>query len=400
MAPRHAEIMGRHSIQDDLEDYSLEDEAFDPFDTTDRNDDVAFPNLEAEQKQLHQQHSRKTKPSRSRKPSSVAGRSSRSNLESSRLRDSSSQDSGHLLEDSASQMDEISMSKGSDESRRRARMSQQRTPKPGSAPLFPKNSARRSNAAVGKQSSEQKADGGSRQSKRAISRSYTCGERTIKSKNRSSVSSENSDCPLSPGRCGSGKSARDIRSPRRQLSPRSPLRTSVANSDARLRIRKAAALQREREEREQEEAKLAAQKAKLARQKQKAKNDMRLGQQLAKLDSMDAGGEENTGDGRSVSSKESRNSNDLSSVNSGKTRGSTVEQRRRHRRTHLSHNMLVRNMNQMAASSKDLESSEMGDETEVTLEDISEDTEEMPTLSAEELSGAWQRRRERQQQRS
>ncbi|CAB9513044.1 expressed unknown protein [Seminavis robusta] len=461
MAPRHAEMMDRHSIRDGsttlFEESFGVDEAFDPFDTTDHEeedfgesfandfDDVEFPEkADAEPSRK----SSKTPRSRSRRPSSRRtmeegsrrdsarrlgdsshrlGDSSRRLGESGRrdssrrLGESTRRDSSRRLGDSSSRLDESthkqqpldgSLSRIPDGPRRRARNGQNsqqaRATKPTRGPSFPKNTARRcsSSTALEKQSSGRTMDGSSRRRGSTTTTELSPrGERGLRSKNRRSITLDNSDCPISPATGGTSSTRRSsvTSASSRQLSPKdrmSSRRATLGNSDARLRIRKAAALQREREQREQEEAKMKAQKAKLEKQKQKT-NDL-LGRKLANLDAMGsahgADHEPLNGDGKSVSSKNNRAELN-SSMHSAGTRGGTAEQRRRHRRTHLSHNILVRNMNQLAASSMHHDSSEFGgDETEHTLDEITEETEEMSVSSAELAAkkAAWQRRRERQ----
>lgn len=171
-------------------------------------------------------------------------------------------------------------------------------------------------------------------------------------------------------------------------------RGSKANSEARSRIRKEAALKKEREAREiareEQAAKIARQKEKLARQKKRTSE--LLGRKLAKLDTS-KNGDPADGDA-SVGLDSSVHSNN-----------NPREQRRR-RRTHLSHNILVRNMNQMAAAKSKIpeqdavaeEHSFSDDETDFHEDDMSMSNSAMD-ISARGTSKkeAWQRRRERQQ---
>lgn len=148
----------------------------------------------------------------------------------------------------------------------------------------------------------------------------------------------------------------------------------MGNSDARSRIRKAAQLQREKEARQEEAKKVARQKEKLARQKQRT--DELLGRKLSKLDARNGdNGRRNEveADNKSMGSR----GLDGSSNHGGDKRRSHG----RRRRTHLSHNILVRNMNQMSQD----HSEENHDEDQMVVYEEEEEDDDM-TLEADNLN--------------
>jgi len=183
-------------------------------------------------------------------------------------------------------------------------------------------------------------------------------------------------------------------------------RVMTGNSDVRSRIRKEAALKREKELRAEEEAKLAKQKAKLAEQKLKTKG--LLGEKLAQLDNMN-GSSKNSGDGDTKTINSSRSERrrlmDMrESSHNPNPRTNATTQRRRRRQNDLNHSILVRNLNQMTTRQND----------DVGLDDFNtEDDPEDESEWAQEVEGdddddiimqdtsktaAWQKRRARQQQ--
>lgn len=201
-------------------------------------------------------------------------------------------------------------------------------------------------------------------------------------------------------------------------------------SDARSRIRKEAALKKEKEIKDAEEAKLArkkAREAKLKKQQELEKNNQSvdmLGNKLAKLEAMNGSSTSTNGvdaDARTTASSQRRRLvDDLgdsshtsgNASGAGGTRSSTAnQQRRRRRQTHLSHNILVRNLNQMTTPQSVIEDG-MDDtenfDSDDDPEDLGEWAQDDPILDGPpdgsgglDDSGknqAWKRRRERQRQ--
>lgn len=188
-------------------------------------------------------------------------------------------------------------------------------------------------------------------------------------------------------------------------------------SDARSRIRKEAALKKEKESRDAEDAKLARKKARDAkyRKQQELENqsvDM-LGNKLAKLEAMNGseGSLPVASDAKSSASQRRRLVDDLgdSSHTSGTgpgggTRSSGAnQQRRRRRQTHLSHNILVRNLNQMTTPQQAADEETEGFDSDDDPEDLGEWAQDDPIPDATDMDDssknqAWKRRRERQRQ--
>ena len=443
MAPRHPEVDDMNRMHGDDEPsfsdfdedayghHSMSESAFDPFDTTEFDDefddsfsqdfaDTAFPDSDV----TKPTHSSVQKPERRRRRDSRLDESASRRMNGSSTRTSTrvktSSNAARLsgnhakLDESTSRFDDSSRRVGMDESSRR------RTPKPTVAPSFPKNARRGSGASsrvrarparpsASPPSPTSSTPPSTRDRRASIERSKG-SRRSLDSKgSRRSLLDDSShqqveETPVSPGgnrrasasRVG-GRSPRprdsvapkrdSLSSRRESTSKRESItakRDAIGASDARSRIRKEAALKKERDLREEQEAKLAKlarQKEKLAQQKQKT-NEL-LGRKLARLDARN--GETSETPQGEEASMGSRALN--SSIHSN-----TREQRRR-RRTHLSHNILVRNMNQMAARAEE-------DHVEVESEDgdtfHDDDVSMSNSMIDSSKKEAWQRRRERQ----
>ena len=175
-------------------------------------------------------------------------------------------------------------------------------------------------------------------------------------------------------------------------------------------------MKKEKEIKDAEDAKLARKKAREAKHKkqqelEKQSVDM-LGNKLAKLEAMSGseGGLPVASDAKSTASQRRRLVDDLgdSSHTSGTgpgggTRNSGAnQQRRRRRQTHLSHNILVRNLNQMTTPQNADEETD-GFDSDDDPEDLGEWAQDDPIPDATDMDDssknqAWKRRRERQRQ--
>lgn len=409
--------------EDVIGQHSMSESAFDPFDTSEFDEDgigedsfgADFgenPFAETPKSPVKNPERRRRRDSvKSRLDESASRRMNGSLRGGTRVRVNGA--SSSRLGNSLSVLDESSPHLESDLHDSRALMDEssrrRRHTKPPSGAVFPKNASRRASSERPRPTTRRPTARSStdpttaRDRRAAMSRSS--GSRRSMDESRGSRRSllsnsshhHDDDAPLSPGGSRRRSSTRvDGRpSPRSKRDSVASVAKSVsivsqskrdpkAAADARSRIRKEAALKKERELQEEKAAraaKLALQREKLEKQKQKT-NEL-LGRKLAKLDAKNGEkGETKATDEVSVGSR-----------GLGASVHSNTREQRRRRRTHLSHNILVRNMNQMTSSTVAEEGEyEEGDEGTVHEDDLSVSASVMDSSKKE----AWQRRRERQ----